>query len=359
MQCKNCLLTDDIECVTIDSEGICNYCIRYDYNRSIIEKSKFRIDETVDKIRKKNANKKYDAIVGISGGVDSCYTLLLAVKRYGLRVLALHIDTGWNSEIATRNIKNATKLLGVDLYTYVVFWPSIRSVQRAFFKSGVVNCDIPQDHLFKIVQKEMCKKFDVNEFISGRHFLTDGMMPTSWVFNNSDGYHIKSICKAMKEEMYGYKTSSALISKVWNRFSSFKDIRLLQYIDYSRDLAKKQLKDELNWADYIGKHYESVFTEYYQSYFLFEKFGIDKRIAHLSGQIKNNEITQDTANAMISEMPYSETRILDIEPFFIAKLGFSKLEWESIMASPSKSHESYPNQTSTLKLIQKIMRTIK
>ena len=359
MICSQCLLSDDIKCVELDDNGVCNYCTRYDYYKEKLLASHVDLEDILFEIKKRNKRKEYDVIVGISGGVDSCYVLYQAVKKYGLRVLALHIDTGWNSEIATRNIKRAVSILGVDLYTQVVYWPSMRNVQRAFFKAGLPNCDIPQDHMFKVVQSDICEKFGINDFVSGRHFLTDGMMPASWVFNNSDGFHIKSVCKSMGEEMLGYKTSNLIISKIKKSVLGFRDYRLLEYEHYNRELAKELITRELDWTDYHGKHYESIFTEFFQSYYLYERFKIDKRIAHFSGQIKNGEISRNSSKQKLYDKPYSPERIRDIEPFFISKLGFSKFEWEKIMMQDTQEHEYYGNQVSLFNGLRKLRRAIR
>lgn len=358
MICSQCLLSDDIECVELNDIGVCNYCTRYDHSKVKLLASHADLEDILIGIKKRNRRKQYDVIAGISGGVDSCYVLYQAVKKLGLRVLALHIDTGWNSEVATRNIKRAVSILGVDLHTHVVFWPSMRNVQRAFFKAGVVNCDIPQDHMFKVVQADVCKKFGINDFVSGRHFLTDGMMPASWVFNNSDGWHIRSICKSMGEEMLGYKTSNLITSKIKKKALLFRDHRLLEYEHYNRETAKELLTKELDWTDYHGKHFESVYTEYYQSYYLYERFNIDKRVPHFSGQIKNGEIRRNIAKQKLCEKPYSPERIRDIEPFFISKLGFSKFEWEKIMKQATQKHEFYGNQVALSNRLSKLRRAI-
>lgn len=346
--CKRCVLDQSDPNIEFNEQGICNYCQKYDRELRLVKKSctPDELEKNIDLIKREGVGKDYDAIVGLSGGVDSTYVLYMAVKVYGLRVLALHVDAGWNSEIAVRNIHRAVDELDVDLHTHVIDWEMMRDVQAAFFRASVVNCDIPQDHCFKAVQFKVAKKLGIRFFVSGRNVATDAMMPPRWVWSNDDGYHLKKIHKKYgKRKLRGFPLYSAIYGNLFiPHLSRYTDVRLLDYIDYKRIEAKKLVTSELDWTDYGGKHYESVFTEFYQGYYLPRKFGFDKRKAHLSGLINNGEISRDEALHELSHPPLPLEREKELKAYVLKKLGFSASEWEEIMSMEEVPHTSYPNR---------------
>jgi len=361
--CSRCVLDESAPEISFNADGVCNYCIRYDNAMSVV-KRKFTasgLRQQIDKIKKEGVGKDYDAIVGVSGGVDSTYVLYQAVKVHGLRVLALHVDAGWNSEIAVRNIHRAVEKLGVDLHTHVIDWSVMKDVQASFFKASVVNCDIPQDHCFKAIQYKTAKQFGIRHFVSGRNTATDYMMPTSWVWSNDDGYHIKKIhSKFGKLGLGGFPLFSAWYSTVFvPYFGSYQDLKILNYTDYKRLEAKQTVSRELGWSDYGGKHYESVFTEFYQGYYLPEKFGFDKRKAHLSGLVNNGEITRESAMSELESPPLSEERISELKTFVLKKLGFSEVEWQQVMNKKEVPHTSFPNRVVFIEWLKGYLRNIR
>jgi len=361
--CSRCVLDESDPNITFDSDGECNYCKRYDLLMSQVNR-KFTassLDEKIREIKREGRGKEYDAIVGISGGVDSTYVLYKAVKEHGLNVLALHVDAGWNSEIAVRNIHRAIEKLDVDLHTHVIDWDMMRDVQAAFFRSSVVNCDVPQDHCFKAIQYQTAKKFGIRHFISGRNVATDSMMPSRWVWSNDDGYQIRKIhSKFGRKKLKDFPLFSAWYGTVFiPYFAKYQDLKILNYGDYKRLEAKRIVSEELGWSDYGGKHYESVFTEFYQGYYLPGKFGYDKRKAHLSGLINNGELTRERALEELQEEPLEEQRIQELKGFVLKKLGFSENEWVEIMSAREIPHTDYPNRVVAIEMLKEKLRTLK
>lgn len=358
-QCTSCVLDTTDPDISFNNDGVCNYCRTY---KDVMEvQTKLRtpahLEAAVAEIKKDGLNKQYDAIVGVSGGVDSTYAIYLAVKKLGLRVLALHVDGGWDSEIAVGNIHKAIEILGVDLYTEVIDWDDMRELQASFFRASVVNCDIPQDHAFRAIQYRMAKKFNIRHFISGRNFNTDGMMPKAWGWPNHDSHHIKSI-----HEHYGcspikaFPFFSIAYAFLWLRYvERYEDFRILEYVEYKRNEAKKIITKELGWRDYGGKHYESVFTEFYQSYYLPEKFGFDKRKAHLSGLIMNNEIDREEALVELENPACESERADELTKYFIKKIGFTKEEWDEVLNTPPRPHSEFSNS----EWLPEVLRRIK
>lgn len=361
--CSRCVLDESDPNIVFDAAGVCNYCKQYDVSASrlLTRCSSKKLDQKIKLIKKEGNDKEYDAIVGVSGGVDSSYVLYKAVKEYGLRVLALHVDAGWNSEIAVRNIHRAVEKLDVDLYTHVVDWNAMRDVQAAFFRASVVNCDIPQDHSFKAIQYQVAKKFGIRHFISGRNTATDSMMPSRWVWSNDDGYHIRNIHKRFgRSKIDDYPLYSAWYGNVYvPYFAKYEDFRILDFSNYKRLEAKNIISKELDWSDYGGKHYESIFTEFYQGYYLPEKFGFDKRKAHLSGLINNGEITRDQALRELSDEPLSPKRVKELKRYVLKKLSFSEGEWDQVMDEKEISHTEYPNQVVMIDNLKNMYRSIR
>ena len=271
IRCLSCILDNSISDVVIDDYGICNYCKNFDL--IIKENSKiktlYNIEKDIKLIKLERLKKKYDVIIGLSGGVDSSYVLHLATKIYGLRVLALHIDTGWNSEVSVSNIYNLVSKLNCDLYTHVIDWDNFKLLQKTFFKASVVNCDIPQDHVLKASQYSIAKKFDCRFFISGRSVFENLMMPKSWWWNNSDGYHIKKISKKFENKnLSKLPINSIFYNLFWNKHvNKYYDLKILDKINYNSIKAEKFLIKNYNWKPYKNKHSESVFTEFYQGYY--------------------------------------------------------------------------------------------
>ena len=264
------------------------------------------------------------------------------------------MDGGWDSEIAVGNIHKAIKTLDVDLYTEVIDWDDMRELQASFFRASVVNCDIPQDHAFRAIQYRMAKKFNIRHFISGRNFNTDGMMPQAWGWPNHDSRHIKSIHKRYgRNRIKSFPFFSVAYVFLWLRYvERYKDLRVLEYVDYKRNEAKDLIAKELGWRDYGGKHYESVFTEFYQSYYLPEKFGFDKRKAHLSGLILNKEIDRVEAMNELQHKACSIERAKELTSYFIKKVGFTKDEWDEIMNAPVRSHAEFSSSEWVVELLR-------
>ena len=149
--CTRCIMDTSDPLIRFDENGVCNHCHRYDQNVQSFGYKGKRTDagreKLIDEIKEYGKGKEYDCILGISGGVDSAYLAFLAHK-YQLRVLAVHVDAGWNSEIAVSNIQKMCKALNMDLHTIVIDWPAMKELQRAYMFSGLPNLDIPQDHVF-------------------------------------------------------------------------------------------------------------------------------------------------------------------------------------------------------------------
>ena len=357
-RCTFCIMdTTDPE-IVFDDQGRCNHCIRQEYlqqtwgyRKGISEAELSKIIET---IKQKQKNKKYDVVVGVSGGVDSAYALEYSVKL-GLRVLAVHVDAGWNSEIAVSNIEKLCNALNVDLHTIVIDWSQMKELQRALILSGLPNLDIPQDHVFMAGVFKFAFKNKVKYMINGSNFATEGILPTSWGYDAMDYRFIKSVYKK-----HGRKTPIRRLPKMnlieylfYNLF--IKRINLLNYIPYSKTNALNHLSTKYNWNYYGGKHFESRFTKFFQSYYLVKKYGFDKRIAHLSSQIVNLEIERDDALSVLASPSYvDESSLNDDLNFVLKKTEIAFEAWQKILEMKPCTEDDYKNTKKLRRLLFKI-----
>lgn len=350
--------------IVFDEHGNCNHCNEYFIIKDKILKhgpeGQRQLDALVAEIKEKGKNKKYDCIIGLSGGVDSTY-VAYKIKELGLRPLAIHFDSGWNSELAVKNIENIIKKLGFDLYTFVCDWKEMKDLQLSYFKAGVINADIPMDHAFMVVLYRMARKYGVKYFISGHNFETEAILPKAWVYQASDGHNVKGIQKAVgKVKLSKYPVGSIYETMYTNHVFGLNKISLLDYERYDKQAAMSLIEKELGWKYYGGKHYESIFTRFYQGYYLVKRFGIDKRRAHLSTLICSNQLSREEAIKELQNSPYTDIDLLNSDMEFIPKkLGITVDEFKRIMDEPIRDHLDFPNDRKIRTLLSRISRFIK
>ena len=316
------------------------------------EEGKRRLNAVLQKIKQDGVNKDYDCILGLSGGVDSSYLAYLT-KEWGLRVLAFHVDAGWNSELAVKNIELLVKEIKLDLFTYVVNWEEVQDLQRAFFRAGVPNQDIPQDHVFFAILYKYAVKKGIKYVLTGYNYATESVLPISWGYDAMDAKHLKAIHKLFgSKKLKTYKTISFLEYYLLHPFIiRLKIIYPLNYMAYNKNEARELLKNKLGWKDYKQKHGESRFTKFFQNYYLPEKFGFDKRKAHLSSLILSQTITRDEALLELRKPLYDLSEFEEDRDFLIKKLSISRKEYDALMSNPPKKHEDYPSNKKLFDLV--------
>lgn len=343
--------------IGFDADGVCTHCLTYDERfRDVVDAAQRgdRIDDfraIAERIKADGADSEYDCIVGVSGGVDSSYVLVKA-KEFGLRPLAVHFDSGWNSELAVSNIESLTSRLGVDLKTDVVDWKEMRDLQLSFFRAGVTNCDIPTDHAFPAVALRNAAAYDAKYILSGSNMATESVLPTAWGHNSADLRYLKAIQRRHGTvRLRNYPTLGMLKRELW--FRTIRRVRILKpldYLPYDKAQAKAEIA-ELGWRDYGGKHYESIFTRFFQGYYLPERFGYDKRLAHLSSLILSGQTTREEALATIEGEP---TYPLDLQAsdrkFVAKKLGISEGELQALIEAPLSQMQDYPTNDAAYRL---------
>lgn len=331
--------------ITFDEQGVCNHC--HDYGRRVQsrvkrgEEGKQHLAALVREIKAAGAGKQYDCVIGVSGGVDSSF-VAYKVKELGLRPLAVHLDNGWDSELAVKNIENLLKTLGIDLYTEVLDWNEFRDLQVSFLKASTPDSEVPTDHAIFAVLKRVANQHGIRHLIAGMNTQTETHLPLAWSQGHFDWLYIKSV-----HNRFGtvpLKTFPHLGFFEASRL--FRDmVNVLDYVDYVKRDAMEVLKNELGWKYYGGKHYESIYTRFYQGYILPRKFGYDKRRAHLSSLVCSGEISREEALQELSREPYPVEQQEADREYVVKKLGLKDSEFDEIMAAPPISFWDYPSYT--------------
>ncbi len=344
-QCSRCLMDESADSITFNEIGHCNYCIDFQNTKNLSLKSKIKYDlkELISEL--KNNKKNYDCVVGVSGGVDSSYVLVKCVEL-GLKPLAVHMDNGWNSSLAQNNISKIVKKLNIDLITYVIHWKEYRSLMNSFFNADVIDIELLMDHAMLAVNYKIAHKYKIKNIIAGSNQSTEGFeMPNNWVWFKYDKRNIKTINK--KFENYKLKTYPflSIYKYIYLRFfKKYKWIPLLDYFDYKKKEALNYLKENFDFIPYPYKHYESVFTRFYQGFILPKKFGVDKRKIHLSNLILTNQISRIEASKIMKNDPYySKLELRNDTDFFLKKMQWTKEKLFDYLNRREIKHDFYSN----------------
>ena len=348
-----------------DSKGECNHCKRYDnlVNDRIVESSssKKELKKIVKKIKNNGKNKSYDCIIGVSGGVDSTYVAYLT-KKLNLRVLAVHFDNGWNSELAVKNIEQTLKKLNIDLYTYVIDWDVFKNIQIAFLKASVPDGEVPTDHAINALLFREASKRGIKYILNGMNFSSESMNVLDWSYGHQDWRYIKNIAKKFNKKinLSSYPRYTFFKLFYYTFIKNIKVVSILNYINYDKNKVMKIIEKELDWKYYGGKHYESVYTRFYQGYYLPKKFGYDKRRGHLSDLIRAGQITRDFALEEIKKDPYPNPvlRADDIE-FVEKKFEFESHELNKLLILKNKSFRDYKNSYSIVVFLKNLVNKLR
>lgn len=354
--------TSDPE-ITFDENGYCNHCTNYFDN---IQHRTYRgqlsdedLKSLISEIKQKSKNSKYDCVIGISGGVDSCYVAYYA-KKLGLRALCVHMDNGWNSDISVQNIKHIVDLLGFDYESYVLDWEEFKDLQLSFLKASVPEIETPTDVAILAALHKIASKNNVKYIFSGGNFVTEGILPKSWHYDAKDSKYIKSIHKKFgTKKLKKFPFFSFIKEFYYKFFRGIKIIYFLNYVQYSKHEAMNILENELGWKYYGGKHYESKYTGFVQSYILPVKFNIDYRRATFSSQICSGDLNREIAIEELKKSPFNIENVKSEKDYLAKKLDISIADFENILKLPPKTYRDYPNNEKLLNYIYSTYKKIK
>lgn len=352
--CNRCVMDTSHSEIEFDSEGICNFCHGYDVihlQRPPGDQLNRLLDQKLRAIKEDGKNRDYDCILGVSGGVDSSY-LALKCKDWGLRPLLIQFDNGWNSELANHNIQSICETLGFDLKTYVVDWSEFRDLQMAFLRAGVANIEGVSDHGIAACVYGTAIKAKVPWVLSGVNYATEACNPLGekakynfgYGYRYSDLVQLRAIHRRFgRRKLKTFPTMGFFRKLFLEKTRRIKIFDPLNYLDYNKESAIKELQERAGWRPYPGKHFESIITRFHQSYILPVKFGMDKRRLHLSGLIWSGQITREQANETLLQ-PSCPALLLkqDLE-FFLKKMELTPGQFDEMMAAPPKVYSDYPN----------------
>jgi N-acetyl sugar amidotransferase len=363
--CNNCVMDTTDHNIVFDENGICDYCLnffRYIKSFYFYGKNKKKIlINYINKIKKKNINNKYDCLIGLSGGVDSSYLAHVLVKEFGLRILAIHVDTGWNSKESVNNIEKIIDSLNIDLETEVINWREMKDLQLSFFKAQHPNLDIPQDHaIFASIYKYAVKN-KINHILTGGNFATECIRePLEWAYHASDLLHIKKIHSIFgNEKLKTFPFCDIFTYKIFYKyFLNINVFQPLNYVIYHKDTASKFLESEYSWISYTHKHYESRFTKFYEGYWLKEKFNYDKRKPHFSSLILTSQMTRSNALKKLSKNPLSELEIRNEFKFVCEKLDVTEEFLKNLMNGDNKNFKDYKSNHNIIQFFIKLAKII-
>ena len=347
--CTNCVMDTSDSMIQFDEKGVCDHCRNY-YNNILPnwhpdETGKKQLDQIVETIKKDGKGKKHDCIIGLSGGVDSSYLAYYAKEILGLRPLIFSVDTGWNLNVAVENIEKVVRGLNAELYTEIVDWNEMKDLQLAYFKAQVPYQDTPQDHVIFASLYNYAAKNGIKYVLTGANYSTECVRePNEWVYLN-DLKQIKDIHKKFgKRPLKTLPLCGMFKYRLYYRYAKgMKIVQPLNLIPYNKEDAIKTLNERFGWEPYQNKHFESVFTRFYEGYWLVKKFGYDKRRAHFSSLILTGQLSREEALERLSKPPYDEAMAIQDLEYVAKKLGLSKDEFINMMNGENKTFRDYKN----------------
>jgi len=351
--CTRCVMDTSDPLIEFDGAGQCNHCRIY--HDTVFRLPRFQpradsaIAEMVKETRTLSAGGRYDCVIGVSGGVDSTYLAYYVKRVLGLNPLAVHMDNGWNSELAVSNIERMISELQIDLHTEVLDWREFSSLQLAFLKASTPDSEIPTDHAISATLYSVALDKGIPTIIFGNNLVTESVHPRSWSYGHQDWIYIKGLNRAFG----GTPLRSYPHTSLWRYFYLFKvkklrAQRLFDYIPFDRSEVEALITRELGWRPYGAKHFESVYTKFFQGYLLPQKFGFDKRRAHMSSLVCAGQMTRDQALRALQAPALDPEEVPAMLDYVAKKLRISRAELDAICTQPPKRYKDYPNSENSI-----------
>lgn len=366
--CTHCIMDTSDPNIVFDGRGWCKYCNNFVKNIvptwSTDSEGERRLEKLADAIRTAGKGRDFDCIIGLSGGLDSSYVAYIAKEKMALRPLLFHVDAGWNTDQAVSNIEKLVDGLGLDLYTDVVNWESVKRMQVAFLRSGIPDQDLIQDAAFFSGLYRFAREYKIKHIITGSNFSTECCRePEEW-----GGY--LGIDKALFADIWRqcgdgntndeFPLVDILVYKLWyQKVLGIKVHHPLNLVLYDKSEAEDELWRRFGWQRFQHKHHESRFTRFYEDYWLPRRFGYEKRRAHFSSLIMTGQMRRDQALSRISR-PEMDDHFLKLEFEYVAhKLDLSLDELQQLMDSPKKTYLDYKNKRGLIGLGTNLMRMLR
>jgi N-acetyl sugar amidotransferase len=365
MICTSCIMDTSDSNISFDQHGRCDYCNNY-YDNILPnwhpdERGEREIMEVAEQIKSDGKDRDHDCIIGVSGGVDSSYLVVLAKEKLGLRPLIFHVDAGWNSQQSVNNIEKLVDGLGLDLHTEVINWLEMKDLQLAFFKAQVPHLDTPQDHAFFAALYNFAAQNGVKYVLTGANYSTECVRePLEWHYHASDLLQLKDIHRQFgTRELKTFPLADIFTYKLYYRFvKGIRVVKPLNNFPYLKEEAMQELADRFGWQKYAHKHYESRFTRFYEGYWLPKKFGFDKRRAHFSSLILTGQLSREEALRKIAQPAYDEEMMAQDFEYIATKLDMTTAELQALLDGPNKSYHDYKNRMGMINLGTLALRAV-
>lgn len=360
--CSYCVMdTSDPE-IRFDGNGKCNHC--RDFERLVgsvwfpNEEGARRLEQMVKMIKAEGSTKEFDCVLGLSGGIDSSY-LALKAHEWGLKPLVVHVDGGWNSELAVQNIETLVKHCGYDLHTHVVNWEDMRELQLSYLRAAVSNQDVPQDHAFFAGLYHFATQNKVRYVLNGGNVATEGIFPAAWHGAAMDAKNLKAIHKTFgTQPLRDYPTISFSRYYLWYPIvKKMTPLRPLNLMQYSKESAVAEL-ETIGWRSYPRKHGESLFTKFFQNYYLPTKFGYDKRRPHLSSLVAAGSLTREEAVKLLQEPLYEQDDLRRDTEYVCRKLRLSQGDFDELMDRPVHHYQEFANWDHQYRIMKKTQTVV-
>jgi aminotransferase len=355
--CARCVMDTSDPDIKFDKDGVCNHCHFFDKEikpRYFPDESGLSaLKEKLERIKRENRNREYDCIIGLSGGIDSSY-MAVKMSEFELRPLILHVDGGWNTEIAVNNIRAVVDYCNWELHTVVINWEEMKDLQISYLKSGISNQDVPQDHAFFAALYTYAVKNDIRHVFSGGNLSTEAIFPYKWHYTAFDGKNMKAI-----QKKYGtIRLKTFPVITLWDYYfyypfiKGLKVLRPLNFMPYDRKKALEELKNKIGYKDYGAKHCESIFTKYFQRYYLPTRYGYDTRKPHLSSEILTGYKTREQVLEELKIPSYDENELKEDKKYVMKKLGLGEEEFEKLLQAPKRCATEFSSDVKLLHFVK-------
>lgn len=342
--CTCCVMDTSDPDIHFDESGVCDRCNEYkerilpDWNYGNGHEEE--LNTLIERIKKSGKNKKYDCILGLSGGIDSSYMLHLAVKEWGLRPYVFHIDAGWNLPVAEENIKRLTDKLGVELNVEKMDWNEMREMQLAWFRTGLEMLDAPQDHAFIALIDKYSRKLGVKYILNGYNICTEIVAdPSSWEKHSGptgDKKYMKDVIKKYcRIPIKKYTFTTGFRHKFVNPYiRHIKTVKPLNLVPFTKKLMVDTLQKEYGYVPYSQKHFEDLITKFLEGYWQPTRFGHDIRRAQLSSLVVTGQMTRQEALDILSKPSLSDKEARELFVEVAKKLDISEQELDDFLHLP-------------------------
>ena len=362
MKCSNCVMDATDPNLDLDEHGVCWQCRNFASNVAPILNN-WTADQTAiffDRLKKSAANSQYDCLIGLSGGLDSSYLAYQAVNIYGLRAKLYHVDAGWNTPQATRNIHKLVSFLGCDFETKVVNWEALRQLQVAFFKSGVAHIDVPQDHAFLASVYNKADEDGIKTILNGGNFATEGIRnPLSWLYFGSDTRQLHDIASKFGADITRYPVASALRHRIVYRYlKRVRNLKPLNYMKFTKREAERELAAAYEFEPYAQKHFESYFTKYFEGYWLPKRFGYDTRKPQFSSLIWSGDMTRMEALDRLQKPALSNLEASLLKSYVADKLHLPVSELDRFERLEKRTYKDFKNMGDIYSIGAKVLSSV-